>query len=163
MQSLLRKFLIIVLLRNSRNSFEIFAKFAIFVWNFCEIREIRLKFLRNARISQKILDLRFKIVIFFSQKLSTINFREKLKLSTLVRSQELNWYRGWCSRVRFPHSLQSCGFKIIWSPHLVKQLWVPNGWGRTEGRLSTSLAAKGFVLSTQQERSLKWMYPSECC
>ena len=32
---------------------------------------------------------------------------------------------------------------------------------RTEGRLSTTLAEKGCVLSTQQKRSFKWIDPSE--
>ena len=46
--------------------------------------------------------------------------------------------------------------KNIWSRHLVKQLWPPDGCRRTEGRLSTTLAAKVCVLSAQQERSFKW-------
>ena len=44
----------------------------------------------------------------------------------------------------------------IWSQHLVKQLWPPDGCRRTEGRLSKTLAAKSCVLSTKQERSFKW-------
>ena len=32
---------------------------------------------------------------------------------------------------------------------------------KCDGRLSTSLAAKGCVLSTQQERSFKWIDTSE--
>ena len=61
-----------------------------------------------------------------------------------------------------PYSTQTCGFKNIWSRHLVKQLWPPDGCRRTERRLSTTLAAKGFVLlSTQQEGSFKWIDPSE--
>ena len=43
--------------------------------------------------------------------------------------------------------------KNIWNQRLVKQLWPPDGCRRTEGRLSTSLAEKGCVLSTLQERS----------
>ena len=44
--------------------------------------------------------------------------------------------------------------KNIWSRHLVKQLWPPDRCRRTEGRLSTTIAAKGCLLSTQQERAL---------
>jgi len=33
--------------------------------------------------------------------------------------------------------------------------------GGQEGWLSTTLAAKGCVLSTQQEKSFKWLDPSE--
>ena len=73
----------------------------------------------------------------------------------------LDHFVDWCSRVRFLYSKQTCSFKIIWSRHLVKQLWPPDGCRRTEGRLSTSLAAKGWVLSTQQGKSLKWIDPSE--
>ena len=62
---------------------------------------------------------------------------------------------------RFPYSTQTGGFKIIWSKNLVKQLWPPDECSRTEGRLSIYLAAKGFVLYTQQERILKWIDPSE--
>jgi len=45
---------------------------------------------------------------------------------------------------------------------MFKQLWPPDADGcrRTEGQLST-LAAKGCVLSTQQERSFKWIDTSE--
>ena len=64
------------------------------------------------------------------------------------------------NRIMFPYSTQNCGFKNIWSWHLVKQLWPPDGY-RTEGRLSTTLAEKGCVLSTQQKRSFKWIDPSE--
>ena len=49
----------------------------------------------------------------------------------------------------------------IWCLRLVKQLWPPDGWRMAEGRLSTSLAAKGFVLTTQQERIFKRIDPSE--
>ena len=49
----------------------------------------------------------------------------------------------------------------IWCLRLVKQLWPPDGCRMAEGRLSTSLAAKGFVLTTQQERIFKWIDPSE--
>ena len=80
-----------------------------------------------------------------------------LKLSTLVHSQFLDW----CPRVRFPYSTQTRGFKNNWSRHLVKQLWPPDGCRRTEGRLSTTLVAKGCGLSTQQERSFKWIDPCE--
>ena len=56
---------------------------------------------------------------------------------------------------------QTSGFKNIRSRHLVKQLWPPDGCRKTEGRLSTTLAVKGCMLSTQQERSFKWIDPSE--
>ena len=49
----------------------------------------------------------------------------------------------------------------IWRLRLVKQLWPPDGCRRAEGRLSTSLAAKGCVLTTQQERIFKWIDLSE--
>ena len=65
------------------------------------------------------------------------------------------------SRVRFPFSTQTCGFKLIWSQHLVRKLYPPDGCRRTGGRLSTTLAAKACMLSTQQERSLKWIDPSK--
>ena len=42
------------------------------------------------------------------------------------------------------------------TPVLVMQLWPPDVWRRTEGRLSTTLAS-----ATQQERSFKWIDPSE--
>ena len=80
-----------------------------------------------------------------------------LKLSTLVHSQYLDRCLDWCSRVIFPYFTQTCGFKNIWSRHIVKQLWPPDRCRRTEGRLT----AKGCVISTQQERSFKWIDPSE--
>ena len=49
----------------------------------------------------------------------------------------------------------------IWRLRLVKQLWPPDGCRRAEGRLSTSLAAKGCVLTTQQERIFNWIDLSE--
>ena len=67
----------------------------------------------------------------------------------------------WILQFRFPYSSQTCGFKNIWNQLLVKQLWPPDGSRRTEGRLSTTLAGKGFVLSTQQERSFNWIDPSQ--
>ena len=68
---------------------------------------------------------------------------------------------GLVSRVRFPFSTQTCGFKLIWSQHLVKKLYPPDWCRRTGGRLSTTLAAKACMLSTQQERSLKWIDPGK--
>jgi len=56
---------------------------------------------------------------------------------------------------------KTCGFKNIWSRHLVKQLWPHDGCRRTEGRLSTTLAAKWCMISTQKERSFKWIDPSK--
>jgi hypothetical protein len=53
------------------------------------------------------------------------------------------------------------------TPHkpVVSKSSEPNIWlssyRRTEGRLSATLSAKGCVLSTQQERSLKWIDLSE--
>jgi len=108
--------------------------------------------------------LRSLITWVISENISDFNISvlfTSLKLSTLVRSQLVNWYPNWCSRVWFPHFSQTCSFKIIWCQYLVKQLWPPGGCRRTKGRLSTSFAAKGCVLYTQQERSLKWIDPSE--
>ena len=64
------------------------------------------------------------------------------------------------------HGFESCtphkpGFKNIW--HLVKQLWPPDRCRRTEGWLSTTLTGNGCMHSTQQERSYKWIDPSEWC
>ena len=79
-----------------------------------------------------------------------------LKLSTLVHS--LNWigiqtgFHGFDSRT--PTNLW-------FQKHLVKQLWPPGGCRRREGRLSTTLAAKGCVLSTKKETSFKWIDQSE--
>ena len=59
------------------------------------------------------------------------------------------------------HGFDSC------TPHkpVVLKSSEPNIWlssyRRTVGRLSTTLSAKGCVLSTQQERSLKWIDLSE--
>ena len=64
-------------------------------------------------------------------------------------------HTNWRSQVRFPYSTQTCGFKNIWSRHLVKQLWPPDGCRRTEGRLSTTLAAKGCVRSFYSTKMLK--------
>jgi len=74
-----------------------------------------------------------------------------------VHNQKLDWCPDWCFRVQFPYSTQTFGFKNIWSRHLVQQFWPPDGCRRTERRLSTTLAAKGCVLFTQEERSFKWM------
>ena len=59
------------------------------------------------------------------------------------------------------YSTQTCSFKNIWRGHLVKQLWPPDRCKRKEGQLSTTLAAKGCNLSTQQVRSFKWIDPSK--
>ena len=66
--------------------------------------------------------------------------------------QQLDWCPDWCSVL---HT------NLWFQKHLVRQLWQPDGCRRTEGRLSTTLAAKGCVLSTQQERSFKWIDLSE--
>ena len=65
------------------------------------------------------------------------------------------------SRLVFTGSIPPFLSKVSEVQHLGKQLWPPDGSRRTEGRLSTSLAAKEFVLSTQQERSFQWIEPSE--
>ena len=78
---------------------------------------------------------------------------------TEVRSQPVAGY--WCSRIWFPHSSQICGFKSIWSRHLVKQLWPLTDVGGQRGGCQHLSQRKGCVLSTQQERSLKWIGPSE--
>ena len=82
------------------------------------------------------------------------------KIEYVVYSNWIDIQNG-ASRVRFPHSTQTFGFKNILSQHLVRQLWQPDGCRRKEGRLSTTLAAKECMLSTHQERSFRWIDPSE--
>ena len=52
-------------------------------------------------------------------------------------------------------------FQNIWSRHLVKQLWPLDGCRRTDGQLLTTFEGKRCVLATLQERSLKWIDPTE--
>ena len=80
-----------------------------------------------------------------------------LKLSTLVHAS--NWIgvqtgvHGFDSRT--PH-------KPVISKTSEADIWLSSYDHLTDvGGLSTTLAAKGCVLSTQQERSYKWIDPSE--
>ena len=84
--------------------------------------------------------------------------------SVLVRSLGLSTASNWIGVQTGVHGLdstQTCGFKNIASRGLVKQLWLPDEMSRTGVGKSTTFAAKGCVLSTQQEKSFKWTGPSE--
>ena len=59
------------------------------------------------------------------------------------------------SRVWFPYSTQICGFKNIWSRHLVKQLWPPEEDRGAAVRNSRSERVRAFYLTR------KWIDPSE--
>ena len=54
--------------------------------------------------------------------------------------------------------LKTCGFKIIWSQHLVKQLWPPDGCRRTEGVCQHFLQRKviAFYNSTRKKFEIDW-------